>query len=109
MAQLTTSLLVQSALALANHQMVAMVLVRRGDADNGEILVRLDQPDGSAFLERRILTLEGDYEWSRVSPAPYTSEDADAYCDRAIQYDPDCWIIAIDSMIGDNPLRDLPI
>ena len=99
--------MVQSAMAMANRQMVAMVLVRRGDADNGAILVRLDLPDGGAVIERRVLNFDGEYEWARVNETAYNTDNAEAYCQREIANDPDCWIVAIDSVMGDNPLRDL--
>ena len=102
-------MLVQSAMALANSQMVSMVLVRRGDADNGAILVRLDQPDGTSLIERRVLNFDGDYEWTTMTDKPMTASEAAAYCQREINIDPDCWIVAIDNVIGNNPLRDISI
>ena len=105
---LTTAVLVQSALALANRNMVAMVLVRRGDADNGAVLVRLDLPDGSSVIESRTLDIDGDYRWTMLAgDPPLTAQEAEARLEREISFDPDCWIVAIDSAIGDNPLRDL--
>ncbi|MCE2516308.1 MAG: DUF1491 family protein [Alphaproteobacteria bacterium] len=105
---LTTTMLVQSALAMANRNMVAMVLVRRGDADNGAVLVRLDLPDGTAIIESRTLDIDGRYRWTVLAGDPPLSiEEADARLAREISFDPDCWIVAIDSAIGDNPLRDL--
>lgn len=100
-------MLVESAMAMANRQMVSMVLVRRGDADNGAILVRLDLPDGRAIIERRIVNLDGEYEWAKISETPYSIEEADAYCEKEVTMDPDCWIVAIDSSMSDNPLRNL--
>ena len=44
-------------MAMANRDLVSMVLIRRGDADNGAILVRLDLPDGTAVIERRLFEL----------------------------------------------------
>ena len=90
-------------MAMANREMVSMVLVRRGDADNGAILVRLDLPQGQAKIERRILNFDGDYEWASVSDNAFSNEEAEGYCQRAIDIDSDCWIVAIDSTIGDNP------
>lgn len=94
-------------MAMANRDLVSMVLIRRGDADNGAILVRLDLPDRNVIIERRIVNFDGDYEWTQVSDTPLTSEDAETYCAREIDRDPDCWIVAIDSAIGDNPLKAL--
>lgn len=94
-------------MAMANRNMVGMVLIRRGDADNGAIIVRLDLPDGGAVMERRVLNIDGVYEWTRINDTPFDHDDADAFCRREISFDPDCWIVAIDSVISDNPLRDL--
>jgi hypothetical protein len=106
--QLKTSLLVQSAMVRANRDLVSMVLIRRGDADNGAVLVRLDLPDGRAVVERRVLNFDGDYEWSAASgDTPLNLDEAEAFCKRELDIDPDCWIVAIDSAVGDNPLRDL--
>ena len=82
-------MLVQSAMMLANSQMVAMVLVRRGDADNGAILVRLDLPDGTSVVARRVLNFDGDYEWTAMTDAPIPAADAETYCQREINIDPD--------------------
>ena len=94
-------------MAMANREMVSMVLVRRGDADNGAILVRLDLPQGQARIERRILNFDGDYEWASVTDDALSVDDAEHFCQREIDIDPDCWIVAIDSTIGDNPLKKL--
>ncbi len=106
--QLTTSLLVQAALAIANASMVSMVVVRRGDDKAGTIFVRLDHPDGTASLESRSLNLEGKYSWSVIAgDPPITAAAMQARLDREIGFDSDCWIVAIDSAIGDNPLRKM--
>lgn len=114
---LTTELLVQSAMATANQQMVSMVLIRRGDAKNGAVLVRLDLKDGGphgrVIIESRSLDFDGQYSWSVLagsalaSDPPLTTEEADARLAREIGFDPDCWIVAVDSDTGHNPLRDL--
>lgn len=107
-AQLTTELLVQSALASANKDLVSMVLVRRGDARHGAVLVRLDHPDGTAVIESRSLDVDGVYRWSVLAGEPPLSfEDAESRLAQEVKFDPDCWIVAIDSVVGDNPLRNL--
>ena len=67
---MTTALLVDAAMAMANRSLVSMVLVRRGDHDHGAILVRLDHPDGTASLESRVLDIDGEYKWSVVMGDP---------------------------------------
>ncbi len=109
---LTTALLIQSALAIANASMVSMVVVRRGDDKAGTIFVRLDHPDGTASLESRSLSFDDSggskYSWAVIAGDPPIAFDAmQARLDREIGFDPDCWIVAIDSAIGDNPLRKM--
>lgn len=106
--KMTTSLLVDAALAMANRTLVSMVLVRRGDHNNGAIFVKLDHPDGSASLESRVFDFDNGYQWSVVmGNPPVSSAEIDQRLDREISFDTDCWILAVDSAIGDNPLRHL--
>ena len=106
--KLKTSMLVQSALAMANRNMVSMVLVRRGDPDGGVVFVRLDHPDGTSVIESRVFDIDGDYVWTVLTgDKPLTSAEAEARLNREISFDPDCWVVAVDSAMGDNPLRGI--
>lgn len=108
MADLSTAMLVQSAMVMANQQLVSMVLVRRGDHDHGAVLVRLDHPDGTSVIESRSLDIDGEYRWAMLAGDPPLSPDeADARLAKEISFDSDCWIVAIDSAIGENPLRSM--
>ena len=103
---MTTSLMVQAAMAMANRSLVSCVLIRRGDHDNGAVLVRLDHPDGTASLESRVLDFDGQYQWDVViGNPPCPAADVDARIEKELGFDPDCWVLAIDSAVGDNPLR----
>jgi hypothetical protein len=106
--QLSSSMAVKAALALANRMMVTAVLVHRGNAEAGSILVRLDYPDGSARIEQRQLDLDGSYQWQDVTgDHALNPEEAEARLERELRYDPDLWIIAVDAVNGANPFRDL--
>lgn len=106
--QLSTSMLVESALALANAGMVTAVLERRGHPDSGAILVRLDQPDGTCRLESRVVDFDGKYTWQDVTgPAALSSEQAQERITREKGYDPDLWVIAVDATLGQNPFEKL--
>jgi len=106
--QLNSDMAVKAALALANRLMVTAVLVRRGNADAGSILVRLDYPDGTARIEQRQLDLDGSYQWQDVTgTGPLAPEDAEARLEREQRYDPDLWVIAVDAVNGTNPFRDI--
>lgn len=103
---MTTALMVQAAMAMANRSLVSCVLIRRGDHDNGAVLVRLDHPDGSASLESRVLNFDGGYDWTVVmGDPPCPTAEVDARIEKELSFDPDCWVLAIDSAVGDNPLK----
>ena len=103
-------MMVHAALAMANRAMVSMVLIRRGDHDNGAVLVRLDHPDGTSSLESRVLDIDGEYRWGVIlGDPPCASADVDARIAKEVSFDPDCWVLAIDSAVGDNPLRTLVV
>ena len=103
---MTTSLMVQAAMAMANRSLVSCVLIRRGDHDKGAVLGRLDHPDGTASLESRVLDFDGQYQWDVVmGNPPCPAADVDARIEKELGFDPDCWVLAIDSAVGDNPLR----
>ena len=95
-------------MAMANRMLVSCVLIRRGDSDNGAVLVRLDHPDGSASLESRVLDFDSGYQWTMVmGDPPVPAAEIDARIAKEISFDPDCWVLAIDSAVGDNPLRQM--
>ena len=88
---------------------LSAVVARRGDPDAGIIYVRIDLLDGrvrlfgpamgSAFDEA------GERLWTEISGAgPMTSEDARAYLDRRSAFDPDLWVVDIESRDGVSPL-----
>jgi hypothetical protein len=85
------------------------VVARRGDPDAGIIFVRIDLLDGrvrlfgpamgSAFDEA------GERLWAEISAAgPMTDEDARGYLDRRSAFDPDIWVVDIESRDGVSPL-----
>ena len=106
--RLSTGMMVDAALALANASMVTAMLERRGNFENGAVLVRLDAPDGSCRLEQRSIDFDGNYTWQDVTgDTPLDAETAAARIERETRYDPDLWVIAVDASLGDNPFRSL--
>jgi hypothetical protein len=106
--QLSTKMMVDAALALANAAMVTVLLEKRGNPDSGTVLVRLDSPDGRCRFEQRVLNLDGDYTWQDVTgDEPLDTEAAAERINRETGYDPDLWVIAVDASLGENPFRAL--
>jgi hypothetical protein len=75
----------------------AMVL-RKGDATAGGILVVLISRTGEGVVLSQTRTPEGDPAWIRTSgPSPLRAQDMQAFLDRQMKYDPDLWVLEIES------------
>lgn len=75
----------------------AMVLCK-GDATAGGILVVLISRTGEGVVLSQTRTPEGDPAWIRTSgPSPLRAQDMQAFLDRQMKYDPDLWVLEIES------------
>jgi hypothetical protein len=73
------------------------VVVRKGDADAGGVLVILRGRTGNMVLTQ-FRDAEGTLAWMRgTGPAPVTEEATDTYVKKQISYDSDLWVIEFDA------------
>jgi len=73
------------------------VVLRRGDADAGGVLVVLRGRDGLVVLSQ-LRTAEGAAAWMRATgAAPVDQAAADAYVARQVRFDPDIWVLEFDA------------
>jgi hypothetical protein len=81
-------------------------LRRRGAAEAGAILIKVDRLDGTAALygpapQAMMQDVEGERFWHRLHKTDVvTSLDAEARIDREIGFDPDLWLIEIEDREG---------
>ncbi|MCG0993961.1 DUF1491 family protein [Acetobacter indonesiensis] len=74
------------------------MLVRKGDADAGSILVILLERDGSAVVLSQTRTAEGEAAWLRASgETPLTPEETQLYIERQTRFDPDIWVLELEA------------
>nr|WP_298797746.1 DUF1491 family protein [uncultured Acetobacter sp.] len=74
------------------------MMIRRGDADAGGILVVLLGREGTSVVLRQTRTAEGEAAWMKNSgDTPLTPEEAQAYIERQIHYDPDLWVLEVEA------------
>jgi len=89
---------VQAALRLGQEAGRYGVVVRRGDADAGGILVLLrDRAGGMAALSQ-IRAADGSAAWLRATgPGAVEAAVAEAYVARQLRTDPDLWVLEFES------------
>ena len=84
---------VQMALRLGDRDGRPGLVLRRGDADAGGILVVLRRRDDVSVLSQ-VRAANGQSAWMRATgPDGVDQATADAYIDRQVQRDPDLWVV----------------
>jgi hypothetical protein len=74
------------------------MVIAKGDASAGALLIQLaDRGVPGPLLERR-LDVDGSYRWSPTGPAD--AEQRDDYIARRRRSDPDLWVIELDVAEG---------
>jgi len=108
MTRLKTDMLVAAAIRTATTELIDCVVIRRGNADAGAILVHIDALDGRHRLLARSLDFDGSYIWRPV----VAGEAGDGWADsaavetrlaREMEIDPDAWILGIQDARARNP------
>lgn len=96
-ARIKAGIWVQAALRMGNAAGRYGVVLRRGDADAGGVLVVLRGREGIVVLGQ-VTTEGGEPAWMRATGAtPVDQEAADAYVGRRVQRDPDLWVLEFES------------
>lgn len=104
--EIPTDFWVQALLRRAGLAGAFGVVVRRGDAAAGAVLVKVvDRRAGQVRLYAETLRGEGERAWSQPHPAAPEPE-LDAYAERRVRYDPDLWIVEIEDGEGRHFLTE---
>ena len=86
--RLKAGLWVKAALRMADRDGRSGVVLRKGDADSGGVLVVLSQ----------VRTSDGALAWMRGTGAAAVDQAAvDAYVERQMRFDPDVWVLEFDA------------
>ena len=108
MTRLRTDMLVSAVLRQASAELIDCVMLRRGNAEAGAILLHIDALNGRHQLLARSLDFDGNYSWRPV----VGGEDGDGWADREavetrlareMDIDPDAFVLAVQDSRGRNP------
>ena len=108
MTRLKTDMLVGAAIRRAGAELIDCVMLRRGHAAAGAILVHIDALDGRPMLLARSLEFDGSYAWRPVIAGPdgdgwAAREAVETRLAREMASDPDAYVLEGQDRHGRNP------
>ena len=96
-----TYLWVQAQIRLCDIESIPAVVVNRGDADAGAVLLKINRLADGCVVFTRFRGLDGKSGWLRgTGLEPVVEREADDYIRRQIDRDPDVWVIEIEDPKG---------
>ncbi|MDO9126346.1 DUF1491 family protein [Parvibaculum sp.] len=84
---------------------VTAMVVRRGDATSGTVLVKVNTLNGEAQVYSPTRDGEGALIWMSAGGAKPEPE-ADAYIEKQRKFDPDLWVVEIEDRAGRHFLQE---
>lgn len=108
--RLRTDLVARALLRQSGLDGRSTMLLRKGDPDAGGILVVLAGRNGDGVVLSQTRTAEGEAAWLRgTGTTPVPADQIQAYVDRQLKYDPDLWVLEIESSDFSPPFEAILI
>lgn len=99
--RLKTRLWIQAQIRLCDIESIPAVVVHRGDADAGAVLLKINRLGDGCEVLTRFRGLDGEAGWMRgTGPDPVMEQEADDYVRRQLDRDRDVWVLEIEDPNG---------
>ena len=100
--RLKTEIWIKAQLRLCDQAFLPAVIVRRGDADAGQVLIKHNRLGRGCRLLARRFNLEGERIWTIVAGGAdlHAERDCDAYIEHELDIDPDLWVMEVEDTEG---------
>lgn len=103
--RLTADIWVSAYLARLRTEDIPVFIVKKGDLTAGAVLVKLNTLDGNAVCFQRSFDLmSGERAWMPLAQGP--EADVDASIGKQRSFDPDLWVIEVESRHGRHMLDE---
>ena len=85
---------------------IPVTVARKGEVTGGMVLLKLNMLEAGCRVLTQARDLDGKLGWLPALEGRTASEDeADAYIARAIERDPDLWVVEIEDRAGRHPFE----
>jgi len=89
-----------------NADGVPATVVRRGDSRGGTLVLKINRFDQGCRVLSQAVDMDGALGWLAAFKGELVPEaEADAYIARAMNRDPDVWVVEIESRDGWHPFE----
>ena len=104
--RLPTDVWVMAHVRRCNADGIPAVIVRKGEAKGGTLMLKLNLLDGGCRVLSQMRDLDGNLGWLAAFDGGAVAErEADDYIARAVARDPDLWVIEIEHRDGWHPFE----
>lgn len=106
MDRLPVSIWIDAHLRRLNEIGQGYYILNKGSFAAGTVIVKINLLNGFSLLLTQIRDMDGNLGWMNALKQERVAEtDADAYIRRAVDRDPDIWVIEVEDREGVNPFE----
>lgn len=104
--RLPTHLWIQAHLRICSAEGTPATVMHKGEKMSGMLLLKLNQLDLGCRVLTQMRDIDGKLGWMTALKGELVTEaEADGYIARAVQRDPDLWVVEIENRDGKHPFE----